>query len=326
MLKSRFIRHLALTGFILGSSLASICSTASATPDASLAIEDFTYLDTSGEPADQAAAHQIRLKAFMAALRRDVEADGRYHLIPSPCAPPCAKERAADLVHAASAAGAGILIVGGIQKLSTLIQWAKVTAIDVSSNRILYDKRYTFRGDTDEAWEQAEAFVSRDIRTALASTPPAPAATPAPIKLAVFDFELEDASAASATGGTASDDAAQLTDVTNQVRRLFAQSGRYEVIDIGSAEPDAVRARTLHDCGGCDAGIALKAGAVQSLVGIVRRISRTEYTLRFQIRDARTGAIVSKGDSGLRMGANYSWSRGAVRLINDGLLESRSPQ
>ena len=116
----------------------------------------------------------------------------------------------------------------------------KVTAIDVSSNRILYDKRYTFRGDTDEAWEQAEAFVSRDIRTALASTPPAPAATPAPIKLAVFDFELEDASAASATGGTASDDAAQLTDVTNQVRRLFAQSGRYEVIDIGSAEPDAV--------------------------------------------------------------------------------------
>ncbi len=117
-----------------------------------------------------------------------------------------------------------------------------------------------------------------------------------------------------------------MTDVTNQVRRLFAQSGRYEVIDIGSAEPDAVRARTLHDCGGCDAGIALKAGAAQSLVGIVRRISRTEYTLRFQIRDARTGAIVSKGDSGLRMGANYSWSRGAVRLINDGLLESRSPQ
>lgn len=327
MLKTRFIRHLALIGCLLGSSPASICSAASATPDASLAIEDFTYLDTSGEPADQAAAHLLRLKAFMVALRRDVEADGRYHLIPSPCAPPCVKERPADLVHAASAAGAGILIVGGIQKLSTLIQWAKVTAIDVSSNHILYDKRYTFRGDTDEAWEQAEVFVSRDVRAALASTPPAPAAAPAPIKLAVFDFELEDASAAaSATGGAASDDAAQLTDVTNQVRRLLAQSGRYEVIDIGSAEAGAVRAHTLHDCGGCDVGTALKAGAAQSLVGVVRRISRTEYTLRFQIRDARTGAIVSKGDSGLRMGANYSWSRGAVRLISDGLLESRSPQ
>ena len=326
MLKSRFIRHLALTGLILGSNPASISSAATATRDVSLSIEDFTYLDTSGEPADQAAAHRIRLKAFMDALRRDVEADGGYHLIPSSCSPPCAKERPADLVHAASAAGAGVLIVGGIQKLSTLIQWAKVTAIDVSSNRILFDKRFTFRGDTDEAWEQAEVFVSRDIRTALASTPPlVSAAAPAPIKLAVFDFELEDTSAgASAAGGTASDDAAQLTDVTNQVRRLFAQSGRYEVIDVVGADADAVRAHKLRDCGGCDASIALKAGAAQSLVGVVRRISRTEYTLRFQIRDARTGAIASEGDSGLRMGANYSWSRGAVRLISDRLL--RSPQ
>ena len=64
-----------------------------------------------------------------------------------------------------------------------------------------------------------------------------------------------------------------MTDVTNQVRRLFAKSGRYEVIDIDSAKADAVRADKLRDCGGCDAGIALKAGAAQSLVGVVRRIS-----------------------------------------------------
>jgi len=328
MLKSRFVRHLALMGFILGSSPASICPAAPATQDAGLAIEDFTYLDTSGEPADQAAAHRMRLNAFMAALRRDVVADGRYHLIPSSCAPPCAKERPADLIRAASAAGAGVLIVGGIQKLSTLVQWAKVTAIDVGSNRILLDKLLTFRGDNDEAWERAEVFVSREIRAALASAPPPiPAAAPAPIKLAVFDFELEDTSAgASAIGATASDDAAQLADVSNQVRRLFAQSGRYEVIDIGSADADAARAHTLRDCGGCDAGIALKTGAAQSLVGVVRRISRTEYILRFQIRDARTGAIVSEGNSGLRMGANYSWSRGAVRLISDRLFEGRFPQ
>ena len=75
-----------------------------------------------------------------------------------------------------------------------------------------------------------------------------------------------------------------------------------------------------------EAAIALKLGAEQSFVGVVKRISRTEYTVRFQIRDARTGAIVSDADSGLRMGADNSWSRGAVRLIKDRILESRDQQ
>jgi hypothetical protein len=56
----------------------------------------------------------------------------------------------------------------------------------------------------------------------------------------------------------------------------------------------------------------------------MKRITRTEYTVRFQIRDAKTGAILSDEDSGLRMGADYSWSRGAVRLIKDRLLEKQN--
>lgn len=40
----------------------------------------------------------------------------------------------------------------------------------------------------------------------------------------------------------------------------------------------------------------------------------------------RTGAVVSDQNSGLRIGANYSWSRGAARLINDGLLEAERQQ
>jgi len=40
------------------------------------------------------------------------------------------------------------------------------------------------------------------------------------------------------------------------------------------------------------------------LVGVIGRVSRTEYTVSFRLRDARTGAIVAGADSGLRMGAN----------------------
>ncbi|GFE87659.1 DUF3280 domain-containing protein [Steroidobacter agaridevorans] len=146
-------------------------------------------------------------------------------------------------------------------------------------------------------------------------------AATAPIKLALFDFELEDFSAD--VSSTDSSDATQLSNVTAQVRQLFARSGRYTLVDVANVEAPAVKGHTLRDCNGCDAEIALKLGAEQSLVGVVSRISRTEYVVKFQVRDARTGAVVAAADSGLRMGADYSWSRGATRLIEDRLLQSR---
>jgi len=44
--------------------------------------------------------------------------------------------------------------------------------------------------------------------------------------------------------------------------------------------------------------------------------------VRFQIRDARTGALVLARQSDLRLGADYSWNRGAAALINDHLLNN----
>lgn len=89
---------------------------------------------------------------------------------------------------------------------------------------------------------------------------------------------------------------------------------------------EAAKAHALRDCGGCDAAIAQKLGADQSLIGVIRRVSRTEYTLGFQLRDTRTGAVLARGDSGLRMGADYSWKRGAVRLVSDRLIDSQAPR
>ena len=108
------------------------------------------------------------------------------------------------------------------------------------------------------------------------------------------------------------------------MRELLGQSGRYHVIDVSGGDAEAVKTHTLRDCGGCEAAIAEKLGADQSLIGVVRRVSRTEYTIGFQVRDVRTGAVVSRGDSGLRMGADYSWKRGAVRLVSDRLVERQS--
>jgi hypothetical protein len=172
MLRSRVIsRALVLVGIILAPGLACAASARPAERSVGVAIADFAYVDTSNEPSDQAAAHRRRLQAFMAALRRDFAADKRYRLVSLSCgASPCTEDGTApsDLLRAAAEAGAKFLVVGGIHKQSTLIQWAKLDAIDVGANRVLLDKLFTFRGDSDEAWERAETFMSREVRAALA--------------------------------------------------------------------------------------------------------------------------------------------------------------
>jgi hypothetical protein len=174
---------------------------------------------------------------------------------------------------------------------------------------------------------QSKVATALLLCAALLMAFPAEAAAPEPIKLAVFDFELEDFSAATSYTSDTPSDTIQLANATNEVRHLLAQSGHYSLIDIGGAVATAaVKAHTLSACNGCDAAIALKLGAEQSFVGVIKRISRTEYTVRFAIRDTQTGAVVAEADSGLRMGADYSWSRGAARLVEDRLLEHPAQQ
>ena len=140
-------------------------------------------------------------------------------------------------------------------------------------------------------------------------------ATP-PVRLALFTFELDDFSAALSNGSADPADTAALARVTADVRKLLAESGRYDLVAVADNA-----GKSLRDCNGCDAPLALERGAEQSFVGVVKRISRTEYQVRFQLRDARTGAVIAEADTGLRMGAMDSWNRGALRLVKDRLLK-----
>lgn len=130
-----------------------------------IAVVDFAYRDTSGEERDQRQEHEARLKDFMTALKSDLAAQGK-NIVSLPCVPaPCsvAGAPADDLLRAAREAGAGMLLVGSIQKMSTLVQWAKAEAIDTGTERMVLDKLFTFRGDTDESWRRAETFIAGEL-------------------------------------------------------------------------------------------------------------------------------------------------------------------
>jgi hypothetical protein len=147
------------------------------------------------------------------------------------------------------------------------------------------------------------------------------AEAPVPVKLALFPFELEDSSAAAGYVPPDNIDREQLRLSTEEARRLIAESGRYQLVDVGAVNNEAAKAGKLRDCDGCEAKLAAGLNADQSMIGIVTRVSRTEYAVTYKIRDARSGTIVAVEQTDLRMGANVAWSRGARWLIENRLLE-----
>jgi hypothetical protein len=73
------------------------------------------------------------------------------------------------------------------------------------------------------------------------------------IKIAVFDFELADLSAGAGIAGDPNADATQLNQATSDARQLLAQSGRYQIVDVPTADNDAAKGHRLWECGGCEA-------------------------------------------------------------------------
>jgi hypothetical protein len=167
----------------------------------------------------------------------------------------------------------------------------------------------------------AFSFVPVMALAGLAFAQAAEPAAPHPVKLVVFPFELEDFSAAAAYRPPDDIDREQLRLSTEEARRLIAQSGRYQLVDAGAVADEAAKAGKLHDCNGCEAPIAAGLNADQSMIGIVTRISRTDYAVTYKIRDAKSGALVDVQQTDLRAGANSAWSRGARWLIERRLLE-----
>jgi hypothetical protein len=131
-----------------------------------LAVTAPSYVDTSAEPRNQVAEHARRVTAFVESLRADLATSGKFRITPLDCpASPCSAGTSdpARLVARAKEAGAAYLLVGGIHKMSTLVQWAKFDILDVNTQNVVFDRLLTFRGDDDDAWKHAETFLAREI-------------------------------------------------------------------------------------------------------------------------------------------------------------------
>jgi len=150
----------------------------------------------------------------------------------------------------------------------------------------------------------------RPLGAPVAAPPPRPSV----VKLAVFDFELKDETPAAALLGQTASTEAAMENVSREARRLLTESGRYILIDPTETDAEPVRAKGLRNCAGCEAGIALRAGADQALLGIVRRITQTDYYVVIQITDARAGKVLNQQAANFA-GGPEGWASGVRMLL-----------
>jgi hypothetical protein len=145
-----------------------------------------------------------------------------------------------------------------------------------------------------------------------------------PIAIAVFDFELDDLTPASTYLNQATSSTASLEKATESARRELARSGRYRVITAANAPSTSTQPIRLRDCDGCEAAMALQLGAQQSLIGVVRRATQTDYYIAIEIRDARTGKLVDQQSANFA-GSEEGWASGVRMLLDHQVLYPDQP-
>jgi hypothetical protein len=140
-----------------------------------------------------------------------------------------------------------------------------------------------------------------------------------PIRIAVFDLELEDVSPAASLLGETTSNAAVMEKVSSAARQELAKSGRYSIVDVSKVDATPATQKTLRNCAGCEAEIALRLGAEQSLIGVVRRVTQTDYYVFVRIRDARTSKILNEQEANFA-GGDDGWASGVRMLIKHQIL------
>lgn len=159
--------RIAATGLLVATLGSSHPTAAEALPPV-LVVLPVKLLDTSGEPTDQASRHAERLVRLGDRLAADLTRAALYRATVLPADDlrrACPSEDIPCLLRAAQARGGERIFIGVVHKSSTLILqlWARL--VDARTGRETFSRDLNFRGDTDEAWQRAEAFLLSQIRT-----------------------------------------------------------------------------------------------------------------------------------------------------------------
>ncbi len=137
-----------------------------------LLVLDFEILDTSQEPIDQRDAHSRRLANIRDEITAGLAAKNVYEIVDRSIV---ADDLAAILQRTyirtcngceltlGRKANADLVMLGQVNKVSTLIMSMDVGIKRVATGERVYQQRFDFRGDNDNSWSRTAKFAFERI-------------------------------------------------------------------------------------------------------------------------------------------------------------------
>lgn len=143
-----------------------------------------------------------------------------------------------------------------------------------------------------------------------------------PSKTAVFPFEMviEQQMTDMGLPPVASEkERERLKLVTRELAELLAETGRYAPLDLATVNSDIEEKAPFHDCNGCEADVAKKAGADLSVLGVVQKASEMLLNVSIFIRNASDGTLRNSMAVSIRENSDDGWRRAVRWLVRNRL-------
>jgi hypothetical protein len=137
---------------------------------------------------------------------------------------------------------------------------------------------------------------------------------------AAFDFELYDTSLEGEVRGENPDERRRLLLISDLLRRLLRESGRFEVLDLAPVAARIAAAGQFRGCNGCAVAIARDLGADLAVTGVVQKVSNLILNINIYLYDAESGRLAQAMSADIRGNTDESWSRGVSWLVRNRLL------
>lgn len=163
------------------------------------------------------------------------------------------------------------------------------------------------------------AIVAAVAWVSAGATSPAKAETVVP-SVAVFDFELYDTSLEGEVRGENPDERRRLGLISDLLRRLLRESGRYQVLDLAPMAARIAAAGHLRGCNGCAVAIARDLRADMAMTGVVQKVSNLILNINIYVHDTASGRLAQAMSADIRGNSDESWSRGVSWLVRNRLL------
>ena len=122
-----------------------------------------------------------------------------------------------------------------------------------------------------------------------------------PPKAAVFDFQLADQGMIGPTDA----DRARLAPLSNMLRSLLKESGRYEIVSTDPVKEEVTKGSDLRRCNGCAEEYAKKIGADVAITGEIQKVSNLILNINVYVK-----GNCSPPEEGTRSRRRHAMNRG----------------